>query len=582
MCRKTGKRLAAALLALIAGTSLAAQTLTARLESASIWLGQSTRLTLVLEGSDQQIAPDLSIPGITVTPLGGSPQNSQTITTVNGKTTRQVSYSYIFAYELKPERPGTFTIPAFSLDIAGRSLTTAPLQFTVKEPQKSPEYHFLLKADRTRSYPGQDITLTVTFLFSKNIRSLYFDIPGLKNLDVYPVSPKSGSGNGAYQLEINGTSVPFARVDTRYQGKDYAGVKGTLKIHKTSPGRAVLSGSTAVFEGSVGTQRVRDFFGRISEQDVYDTIVVPADPLTLSVQDYPETGRPEGFFGLAGDIRLEVTAQPRQVRVGDPVTLELTFYNVNDPYVPFPPLREYLGTDFKIPPDRSPDKIEGTTKTVTQTIRAVSREVTEVPALRIPYFNTASETYGFLEAPALPLSVEASQTVGIADLEGSTDTGKISTEKLKEGIYFNYGGPALLQNAVPAVPRILKSLWFWLFLLVPPGAALALFVYYRLYPQLLARQLEKRSTRQEFRALEKRIRKGKTAAPDAEALVNEFLQTRFGITHYSQLAQIFHMNPEEKALFEHVIEHRYRGGTPEGSGSVCGPEHLLSIIGERL
>ena len=589
MYKKTGKYAAAALVMLCFGVRLGAQSLSASLDNSSMWLGQSTKLTLVLEDSDQEISPGLSIPGIAVTPLGGSPQNSQTITTINGKTTRQVSYKYIYAYQLTPERAGTFTIPSINVDVGGTRLSTRALSLTVKQPQKNDDYHMLLKADRTKAYPGQEITLTVTLLFSKSIRSLYFEIPALKNVDFYGVAPKGGNSGNAYQIQINGTTVPFARVDREYNGKNYAGVSGVLKLQSTKTGKVSLANPSAVFEGSVGTQRVRDFFGRVTEQDVYDTIVIPADPLSFSILPYPQEGKPEGFFGLAGNVRMKVSANPRQVRVGDPITLELAFSGVDDPYVVFPPLKQYLGEDFKIPADRSPDAIDGKTKTVTQTIRAVSEQTSGIPALRIPYFNTEKGEYGYLESDPLPLTVEASATVGIEDLEGDTGgSGKVSTEKLKEGMYFNYGGPDLLVTSKPLVPAVLSSPWFWLALLLPPLAAAGLFVFYTLFPQIRQKQLERRTARQELKAIEKKMHGKGAAGEDGEQLINAFLSNHFGIRHYSQLGNVISMTEREKDMLNAVMHSKYRRNTDdaEHTGTAKnmddGPLAILSILREKI
>ena len=574
MYKKTGRLALAAAILFSACLPLFSQALSASLEKSSLWLGESVRMYVVLEGSESEFTPKLAIDGMQITPLGGSRQDSQSITTVNGRTSRQVFYKYVFGFELSPQKAGAYTIPPISEVIDGKTLSTRPLSLTVRVPEKNDSYHLLLSLDNGTAYPGQQRNLTVSLLFGGSIRNLDFRIPGLERIEYYPVDiPDKNQG---YQLEINGRNIPFKRIDRTWKGTAYAGVEANLRISSLNTGTVDFGGSTASFEAVVGTKQVRDFFGRLQDQDVYDRLVIPSDDIRLKVLGYPSTGRPEGFFGLAGDIDMTVNAVPLEARIGDPVTLEIRLDNVDNPNVSFPPLKTLLGPGFKIPETRSPDSISGKTKTVTQTIRFVSTDTKKIPSFSIPFFNTADGRYEELKSPEFPVTVLDTDVKGLEDLESANGDTKISTEKRKGGIYYNYAGKDLLERKRPLAAGLLKSPWVWTGFLLPPLGYAGLFLFFSLFPNIRKRQEERRSRREHFRLLSKEIDRG-----DPRELIGGFLERHYGIRHYSEMDKAFALSEEERAGLEKLLAGDY-AGEDGGKPETFDPSVILSIIQERL
>ncbi len=81
------------------------------------YVGEPIQLRLSVEGFDEQSEPvcDLgTLPdGLTAELLGVAPQVSQSITIINGRTTRSRRVLYVFDYRLTASRPGKFALVRF-------------------------------------------------------------------------------------------------------------------------------------------------------------------------------------------------------------------------------------------------------------------------------------------------------------------------------------------------------------------------------------------------------------------------------------------------------------------------------------
>ena len=119
----------------------------------------------------------------------------------------------------------------------------------------------------------------------------------------------------------------------------------------------------------------------------------------------PETDKPAQFYGLVGQYTISASATPTKVNVGDPITLTIRIGG--NPYlkpVQWPALEQVpeLAANFKIPAEKASPVLEGRSKVFTQTIRANSDKVTQVPA--IPFGVLRSRTGAYAVAKTEPIS----------------------------------------------------------------------------------------------------------------------------------------------------------------------------------
>ncbi|MDC7123967.1 MAG: BatD family protein, partial [Spirochaetales bacterium] len=153
--------------------------LTAQLDNDEVWLGDSVKLILSLQGSDSAVQPDLSIPNVRVTPLGGTNRSSSSITNINGRVTKTVQKAYVYQYQLTPRIAGIIKIPSIELDVDNQHLKSNNLTLRVKIPETSEDFRLLLAFDRSKVFLSEECVLDITFEFEKSLKTLEFNIPGL-------------------------------------------------------------------------------------------------------------------------------------------------------------------------------------------------------------------------------------------------------------------------------------------------------------------------------------------------------------------------------------------------------------------
>ena len=223
------------------------------------------------------------------------------------------------------------------------------------------------------------------------------------------------------------------------------------------PGKIVLDPVTVSAGIAVGQVRTNDFFEPYRTK--YERVSVKSNPVELYIQAMPDTGKPAEFYGLVGHYTISASATPTKVSVGDPITLTIRIGG--SPYlkpVQWPQLEKMpgLGDKFKIPSEKASPVIENGEKLFTQTVRATSDSVTEIPAIPLAYFDPDTGSYAVAQTKPIPLEVTPTKVLTNADVQG-TASGPVSRqiEAMKEGFAANYYGPdALVNQSFSALSRV--------------------------------------------------------------------------------------------------------------------------------
>ncbi len=546
--------------------------LTAELERQQIWVGDTVQLTIYLQGSEKPIQPDLFIPGIVVEPLGGTVRSSTSITNINGKVTENRSKAYVYAFNLTAQAAGSYSIPPISLTIDGEELSTEQLQLIVSEPEESEDFHLIVQFEPDRLYVHQECRVTITLLYKASLRSLDIRIPELENLSYTVIEPSTSTER--YDISVNGKSVVFVRDDQNYNQKEYAGVTAVLSIRPERSGSMAITQASAAFESVTGVQQVKDFFGRVQNQEVYGKTVIPGSDAFLTLLPYPESGKPADFFGLSGDVRVAVDAEPAEVHIGDPITLTIKLTGINDTGVRIPELSTLLGPGFDIPDTRSPDKNEGTNKTIIQTVRVTDRAVSAIPAIIFPYFDPISETYKQAESQAVPLQVLETQIVTSADLEGGTSETsglqKTIPVKKQEGIYYNYVGPELLQSQQSIWKNIVPSFWLKLVIALPPLVFLVILIFTGLVPQIRLKAIARQDRKKGVKFLKKSVKKKSKTSPQ-QGIIDFNRQLQLFLKQYGTEHDKLHIQTEQERINASIY-----------GNSLLSQDEAFGIIGKIL
>lgn len=446
-------------LAALCGLSMpiAAQSLAARaaVSAAETEVGVPFNLQVVVEGSDAAPAVDLPpLDGVSVRPLSAGPNNSESITIVNGRTTRRVERSYVLNYELVPSRPGRLEIPTIGLTVNGRRLGTQPLAVTVFAPQSIDEYRLLVRTSADRAWVGQPITVTTTWMWQEGLgprRLLSFSHPAMHSDDFdVEIRPAQGDPEELVELTVHGTNLMAARGSLRLGGAAYQALVFELIAVPREPGRLQVPAATVAFEGIASFRTARDRFGR-TIRDMRRLVIV-SEPQELQVEPLPAAGRPDHFSGLVGSFEVAAAAAPTNPKVGDPISLQVTVRGSGDlaGLAEIDLTRLDQAGDFRVGAqrvERSPGRFPSRA-VFRATIRALHDSVSAVPPVPLSYFDPQRGAYAEASSAPIALDVQPARQVTLRDVEGgdppSTAGGGLAAAA--DGIAHNYEGDRLLRR----------------------------------------------------------------------------------------------------------------------------------------
>ncbi|RJR30651.1 MAG: hypothetical protein C4574_02000 [Candidatus Latescibacterota bacterium] len=481
-----------AALAVAAASYAAAQEISVRaaVESESVYMGQSFVYQIQVEGSDEVSQPDISPLQqlFTVEYLGGSSNNSQSISIVNGRMERQVRRGYVFQYRLTPRTKGDVTIPAVAVKVKGQTFNTNAIRLGVNQPVETEDFKLRMSLSRGSAYIGEPVVLTVTWYIGRDVEDFRITMPLLDSPDFefYDPEVKTDPNKQYYRIQIGASQVIAEKGTATLDGRAFATISFKKALVPKRAGTLSIPQSTIECAAVSGTLRGRDFFDDFFRDNFFgmrrgamQRYVVPSNALSLSVRDLPREGRPASFAGHIGDYKISASATPTDVSVGDPITLKIILsgpdYLGN---VDLPRLQDQteLNTYFKIPDERADGKIAGRTKVFTQTIRAKNENVKEIPPIALSYFDTKSGTYKTASTSPIPVTVRATRVVTAVDAEGIA-AGPLGSplESWKEGIAYNYEGAAVLESRTFGLLSALESPLWLAALFGPPAAFFALF-----------------------------------------------------------------------------------------------------------
>lgn len=442
------------LLTLTAGQVQAAVQVQAQVDrSRPIYAGSRFAYSIIVANGGQPDNIDLS-PLKMYNPSAPSAQNRTS--TINGRTS---SYQ-ILTYQLLAPAVGDYTIPSVDVNVDGKSYTTNPVEITVVEAGTTKKIDVEMNLSTQTCYVGQPVILTLSFYVwtdvvrANQIANIDIQIPILESDDFYREDIDSQAMKGTQSvMAVNGRKEYVYQDQLLHNGVDCVRVRFTKVLIPKRAGTfdvepASVSADLAVANKSQGQDRFfGDFFG---PQYEYERFRVQTKPVTLEGQALPQTGKPDGFYGLVGNYTISADATPTDVNVGDPITLTIRIGG--SPYlkpVQWPDLEKIpqMAESFKIPPERSDGQIKDDAKVFTQTIRPNNADVEQIPPIPLSFFDAESGRYRTVYTKAIPLQVSPTRIVTGGDVETrQLSTGKKQIKAVKEGLSANYSSSDALIN----------------------------------------------------------------------------------------------------------------------------------------
>ncbi|MDX2114631.1 MAG: BatD family protein [Planctomycetota bacterium] len=411
-----------------------------------VYVGESFQLRIAVEGTLNVEPPALPpVEGLVIVPTGSGPVSYSSHSIVGGRTQSTEYQAFVFHYAVTPSRPGDHVIPPVSVRAAGRQFTTQEVRFRALPGETDGDVKVRLESSSLSPYVGEPITLKVTLGLRRSATRAEFFFPGVEekfSLVDAPPNPNVALSDSVF--ELLGAKVPAYSGATQFDGQDYQSFTAERIVIPREPGPITLGPVTVTCD--VIIQRAASIFDR----DRVRRVSVSSDPVQLDVRPLPAEGRPDHFNGLVGAYRIDASASPTEVNVGDPITLEMRIEGPLPGSVPAPAIERQpqLADAFRIAASDAPGVLDGRAIVFRRTLRALRAGVSAIPPIELPYFDTRSGAYKIARTDPIPLSVRETRVVTAADAEGAADTQPTALEVRDNsiGLRANYEGPALLAD----------------------------------------------------------------------------------------------------------------------------------------
>lgn len=448
--------------------------------------GDQVRLVFTVNSQEIKDFRAPSIKGFDVL-MGPSRSQQSSIQIINGKRTSNSSTA--FTYILLAGSPGTYTIPAASVEVNGEKVFSNAISIKVLPQDQNSgnsgnngggsasssrsqaagsrisanDLFITATASKTTVHEQEAILLTYKVYTVVNLRQLYGKMPDLK---------------GFHTQEVE---LPQQKTFTleHYKGRNYnTTVWSQYVLFPQQTGKLEIPSIT--FDGVVAQQTVSDdpfdaFFNGGGYVEVKKKITTPR--VVINVQPLP--AKPAGFSGAVGEFKLASSINATDVKTNDAVTIKLTLSGtgnmklIGTPEVKFP-------QDFEIYDPKVTDDYKltnsGLTGTKTFEYLAIPRHAGNftIPAVEFTYFDLKSNSYKTLKTEAYNLKVAKGQ--GNADQVISDFTNKESVKMLGKDIRFIKLGDSSLR---PKGDFFFGTVGYYLCYLIPLLLFVVFAVIYR-------------------------------------------------------------------------------------------------------
>lgn len=378
----------------------------------------------------------------------------------------------LFTYSLAADQTGKVTINPATVVVDGKTYTTDPVTVTVREPQPIEGFHLEARVSKTRVYVGEPFTLYLTWFVGADVQE--FGLIGAELPDFVeaePISPAAAprDRSGRYPATgIYGQRIYGTRGHAAVNGHDVLTVSFKIQYRSSLPGSLDLGPISMIYDAVEGRRVKRG--------------VARTDSIPVEILPLPSDGKPAGFEGLIGSYSVSSEAKPDEVNVGDPITLTVKVTGPDSRLVEDGPdlaAQPAFAEHFKFDPAGWEQEQGSQTQAVFKTtIRALDTDITAIPPVEVPYFDSDAGEYRVAKSKAIPITVRPSRVVTLADAVVSSSLVPPSArEELgtpKAGLWAI--DPVKVLAAPPPGQNLDRGLWLVLILGVPPGVWLGLIV----------------------------------------------------------------------------------------------------------
>jgi hypothetical protein len=422
--------------------------ISARLDRLILPLGESAQLAITVKGS-QPVEPNVpAVDGLEITPVGQ--QSSMQV--INGAVSVEVRY----IYQVTPNRPGSFTIPAIGASGIG---STQPVAFRVdrtqggqspvasgpgSSPLPAPGFGTAQDEAAPADAKGQPAFLRVV------LPKRELTVGELVPVELKACFPAGMSASlngppmlagGAFALNKLGEKPEQTReiIDGRpynvitwpsalsaVQAGDYplnielpviVRVQEKVKRAGGNPFKDFFGGESPFDDSALD-----DFFSQVTEKP----LVLHSDNTPVKIQPLPVQGRPADFSGGVGKFDLSAEASVAKATRGDPITLKIkitgqgNFDRVTTTGLVSNAAWKGYKPNSRFEPAES-NSFAGT-KIFEQAIVPTQGGSSVIPALSFTYFDPDIRGYVTKTTDPIPVEIVPGSTIAAAPAPTTPDT----------------------------------------------------------------------------------------------------------------------------------------------------------------
>ena len=402
------------------------------IEPAEIRPGGFASFTVTIEGGQPDAATELKLPkGITVANPSASYGNQTNI--INGV----VIQSAMMAWQISASEVGELIIPPQEISVGGKILKTNQTKLVVKDNPNSAtaamDPLLTIEVSKTQFYAGEVVPVTVNLYVHRRTN--------LHRIGLIEM-PKDSFAIQRFPMQADESQVTMGGVPYR-----------TLSFHSTlsalKPGKFKLGPASMeiILEMPMADERFQHpFFNQFEPRKMKPT----CNEIEITVLPLPTDGKPASFSGVVGDFQMNMTADPKEVLLGDPISIELTVNGTGNFDALTPPSLT-KAEDWKQYPARRlrTEPYNGTTALALertanfQEVIMPKKQVTAIPPFEFNYFSPTLKKYMTIKTDPVPIKVKApehpveaapvtaSATTGASTTAASEEPEKVQTPKVK-------------------------------------------------------------------------------------------------------------------------------------------------------
>lgn len=430
-----------------------------RVENQEVYLGEDIIAQVIVTGAKADDAPEFEkVSGLQIEYQGMRDFSQSMTQDINGRVTRTVTYQFVYQYKVSIKKKAVSAIPKATVKVAGKNYSTAPVSMTVKIPAETDEYKLRLQASKNTVFVGEPVTITARWYLRRNIKGFEFFLPETQSYEIFPATDETLKKE-TLKAEILGEDTKIDRKSAVLDGTEFTVFEFQKVVVFNESGVQKFGPLTVQLKAIMGRRRSRDLFD-LGSRDILKKFRIPSNSLQFKVKALAPA--PVDFTGLIGRPELEVSAEARRVRVGDPIKVTVRG-RCDAPLarLKLPNLQSQdIAQRFKISKPESSGSIEGGWKVQRWTIRAKDSKLKAIPKVTLSYFDPRSGQYKRAESSEISLEVEESRAVELGDLnkaDGSSKSYELEPSDL--GISHNIVQLSALENQHSDWRSLLFSRW---------------------------------------------------------------------------------------------------------------------------